>query len=462
MRAPVAERQGDGSPEGDLTDGILDQLAKFERAKIAERTRRGRLRRAKEGKIVGNKVPNYGFQFNDARDNYLVDPNAMAVVRRIFHAVGISGESLSGVKKALDGGHVPTPGGSRFWSRIFLRRLILDDVYKSHTFDEISEIVSPQVAARLEPGTRYGVWWYGRNRVTKQQVAESFAHGTRYRRKSKSVPKPRTEWIGVPVPDSGIPREWVDAAREAIKDNRRTSNSGARFWELSGGIARCGVCNSRMQATSVSTHSAHPGYYYRCAKRWQDGKDACPNKKTLNARKAEPRVWEKVSGLLKDPERLRLGLVSLIEEERKGLKADPSREAKIWAEKIAESDRKRSMFQEMAAEGLLTLDELRAKLLSLEEARQVAERELEILQRRWERIAELQFDADTIMNYYAGMVPKLLENLTPQERHRVYRMLQLKVLAYPDGSLEMTGLVGQERGLCGDETSSRRRCSSSR
>ena len=33
--------RGDGSPEGELTDGILDQLAKFERAKIAERARRG-------------------------------------------------------------------------------------------------------------------------------------------------------------------------------------------------------------------------------------------------------------------------------------------------------------------------------------------------------------------------------------------------------------------------------------
>src|ERR671920_2323879 len=44
--------RGDDSPEGELTDGILDQLAKFERAKTAERTRRGRLRKAREGKVV--------------------------------------------------------------------------------------------------------------------------------------------------------------------------------------------------------------------------------------------------------------------------------------------------------------------------------------------------------------------------------------------------------------------------
>src|SRR3954467_11624756 len=30
--------RGDGSPEGELTEGILDQLAKYERAKISERT----------------------------------------------------------------------------------------------------------------------------------------------------------------------------------------------------------------------------------------------------------------------------------------------------------------------------------------------------------------------------------------------------------------------------------------
>jgi site-specific DNA recombinase len=53
--------RGDESPEGRLTDGILDQLAKFERAKTAERTRRGRLRKAREGKLLRNSRAHYGF-----------------------------------------------------------------------------------------------------------------------------------------------------------------------------------------------------------------------------------------------------------------------------------------------------------------------------------------------------------------------------------------------------------------
>jgi site-specific DNA recombinase len=83
--------RGDESPEGELTDGILDQLAKYERAKIAERTRRGKLRRAREGKVVATHTPNYGFEYNEARDNYVLNEERMRVVRRIFRMVGAEG-----------------------------------------------------------------------------------------------------------------------------------------------------------------------------------------------------------------------------------------------------------------------------------------------------------------------------------------------------------------------------------
>jgi site-specific DNA recombinase len=73
--------RGDDSPEGALHDGILDQLAKFERAKTAERTRRGRMRKAQEGKIVGTGKAPYGFYY---ADHYHVDPDRMPFVHEIF------------------------------------------------------------------------------------------------------------------------------------------------------------------------------------------------------------------------------------------------------------------------------------------------------------------------------------------------------------------------------------------
>ena len=56
--------QGDDSPEGEFMDGVLDQLAKLERAKITERSRRGRMRKAREGKVLAAHTARYGFNFN--------------------------------------------------------------------------------------------------------------------------------------------------------------------------------------------------------------------------------------------------------------------------------------------------------------------------------------------------------------------------------------------------------------
>ena len=102
--------RGDDSPEGELTDGILDQLAKFERAKWAERTRRGRLRKAREGKVVAGRSPRYGFKLNASRDGYEVDEEKMAVIHRIFREVA-DGTTLRALALRLDREGVSTPRG---------------------------------------------------------------------------------------------------------------------------------------------------------------------------------------------------------------------------------------------------------------------------------------------------------------------------------------------------------------
>jgi site-specific DNA recombinase len=48
--------RGDGSPEGELTNGIIDQISRFERLKTAERTRRGKLQRARERGIYSRSA----------------------------------------------------------------------------------------------------------------------------------------------------------------------------------------------------------------------------------------------------------------------------------------------------------------------------------------------------------------------------------------------------------------------
>ena len=75
---------GDDSPEGQLTDGILDQIAKYERAKIAERTRQGKHRKLRQGQLIAGYTPGYGYRYNAARNGLEVNAEQMQLVRRIF------------------------------------------------------------------------------------------------------------------------------------------------------------------------------------------------------------------------------------------------------------------------------------------------------------------------------------------------------------------------------------------
>jgi len=143
--------RGDESPEGELTDGILDQLAKYERAKVAERTRRGKLQRAREGKIVAVRRVRYGFRLNRTRDGYLIDEATMSTVRRIFYMVA-QGATLHGVAQTLncEGLQPPEISRSGLWNVAFVRGMIKDDVYRPHSFEELEALVAPEVLAQLD------------------------------------------------------------------------------------------------------------------------------------------------------------------------------------------------------------------------------------------------------------------------------------------------------------------------
>ncbi|MBA3422982.1 MAG: recombinase family protein [Rubrobacter sp.] len=460
LREELAERgsclqamndRGDESPEGQLTDGILDQLAKFERAKTAERTRRGKNRKAREGKIVAVARPVFGFKLNGARDAYEVDEDTMPLVRRIFREVGVEGKSLNGIKTALERERIESPTGLGRWNTKTLRLMIFHDAYLARPFEEVRQLFPPEVAARLEPEARYGVSWWGKNRSISHQTAYTKPDGTRgYRRRQKLVPKPAEEWIGVPIPDSGIPADWVYAGRRILEANESPSSAGYRFWELSGGVLVCGGCGWAMRADRRSGRKGGAYYhYYRCGKNKDYGAGSCEMARNLRAEEIEDRVWTWVKEKLLHPESLRTGLERLIETERAGgPHGDPERLHASCLRRISELDAQRSRAQDLAVEGLLSAAELRERLAVLQEQRSTLEREAAKLRARQETLTSLEAEAENIMERYAAMVPEGLVHFTAEDRHEAYRALRLKITAGADGSIGaagvLTGLLPEE------------------
>jgi hypothetical protein len=164
--------------------------------------------------------------------------------------------------------------------------------------------------------------------------------------------------------------------------------------------------------------------------------------RVLRAEEVEAAVWEFVSELLMDPAKVDAGMRRLIEQERQVRRGDPEQEAEVWAERIAECGRLRTAYQDQQAAGLMTLKELAAKLAGLDETRRHAERELMALRDQQRRVEELEADRDALRRYIAEL-PIALDNLSGEERNRVYRMLRLEVKPTPEG-YEITGVFLQK------------------
>ena len=461
--------RGDGSPEGELTDGILDQLAKFERAKIAERTRRGKLRKAREGKLLKNGRAQYGFRYDESGERYEVVEEEMRVVRRIFRELA-DGASLHSVKRVLEVEGVLSPGNGRalksgYWSGSYVRRVVEDDVYKQHTAEEIAGLVeeglmASDVAARLDPSRSYGIFWFNRSRTTRKRVSTSGSDGSREYRWRHSVKRnPREQWIAIPVPDAGVSRELFETAKNMARHNRsKKPRTGRRFFELSGEVFRCAGCGCVMMYYA-SLVNGKLYSYYKCSRVMRDGKDACPvgatGRLNYRAEEIEGRVWKHVSDKIKDPDTLRADLERMVELERRDLGGDPQREAKAWLEKLTDADRMRSGYQDLAANGLMTFNELGEKLAGLEETSKAARRELDALKGRSERVAQLERDKEALLESYEAVTPEVLDALSPEDRNRFYRMLRLEVRAHPDRRIEVSqgalgvGFIGEEFSCAG-------------
>ena len=364
---------GDDSHEGQLLKFMKGWMAKGERSKTAERMQRGKRQRAREGKIVPAGRAPLGFVYADGA--YRVDKSDMMIVRKVFE-LSAAGNGLWTIKRALEGEGIRTAGSNRVgpsekWNVNTLRRIVQRDEYLAHGPDEIKELVTAEnmtetVAATLDPAKLYGISWYNRH--------ESHAPNGKRRRGAE---KPRKEWIAVPVPDAGIPREHIERARAGLR-GERPPRADNRFWELAGfGFCKCG-CKLVARLTKRSTGHTYP--YYVCSRYMRDG---CEFGAWTNADRLEHEVYWALRNI--QPQDLQAQIQTLIDRER-----SPEVEIKAANAVLEDVTRQRLKYQEMAARDLISLSELEAHIRGLESRRRSAQEQIDASQTISERMKRLK------------------------------------------------------------------------
>ena len=168
-RLRALDERDDDTPEGEFFADIQRGMKKMEREYTMRRTRRGKRRKAQEGKVLGSGPPPYGFAFtkdgNGTRVGLAVDEVTMPVVRRLFELVGDGRMPMYAAGQRLEReGHMAPKGGP--WRVSVLRNILTRDCYRPHTLDELGELgVAENVLSALDPEGVYGVHYFGKRRV---------------------------------------------------------------------------------------------------------------------------------------------------------------------------------------------------------------------------------------------------------------------------------------------------------
>ncbi|CAN5496443.1 recombinase family protein [soil metagenome] len=263
-------------PHSMLLVQIQGAVAEYERAKLAERYRRGKLYRARHGEVFWATIP-YGYRRVPRQGSvsaYLViNEVAAEVVRKIFSWHAFEEMSIRQIVKRLTREAYCPPKGGKHWAESTVHKILRQEAY-------------------------LGSLHYNKS----YQVTVTSAEGVI---RNKKLFRPSSEWIPISIPPL-IDRATFELSRANHEPNQQFSprNLKEEHWLLRR-LLRCERCGYK-SACVADKRRPHmpPAYYYRCDKqgRVNEGPRCHPNH--IRSGPLDELVWQEVRRHLLDPELL--------------------------------------------------------------------------------------------------------------------------------------------------------------
>jgi site-specific DNA recombinase len=280
------------TPEDELLLQVQGIIAEYERAKILERSRRGKRHAAQNGRVSVLCGAPYGYRYvtkeeGGGQARYEVVPEEARVVRQIFQWIGLDRVSIGETCRRLQKAGVHTRTGKTAWDRSVIWGMLKNPAYK-------------------------GLAAFGKTRAGPMvpRLRPQRGHSLQPRRPVSITPVPEEDWVFIPVP-ALVDEALFDAVQLQLEENRkqaRQSKRGARY--LLQGLLVCAHCQYAYYGKPVSRKSAKGKVrdyaYYRCigtdAYRF-GGERICDNIQ-VRTDMLDQLVWHEVCTLLEEPQRL--------------------------------------------------------------------------------------------------------------------------------------------------------------
>jgi site-specific DNA recombinase len=275
------------TPEDNLLLQVQSMIGEYERSKILERCRRGKLHGARAGKLSVLGHAPYGYRYLPAQGGcpaqYNVHLPEAAVVRQIFNGVALQQMSLWRVCRTLEKQGVLSPSGMTRWNASSVKGILDNPAYKG--------------------AAAYGRTCRGpmRHRLRPVRGSSGIPRG------AKSVyPTPAPQWISIAVP-AIIEESLFDQAAVQLAANRkryRQRHGGA--CALLQGLLVCGGCGYACHGSRSGAGTAGKHNYYRftCRPPADCARSLLCDHRSIRQNLLDEIVWNDVRQFLADPARV--------------------------------------------------------------------------------------------------------------------------------------------------------------
>jgi len=280
------------SPEDQLLLQVQGMIAEYERAKIMERSRRGKLHAARQGSVSAIGKAPYGYRYISGKEThgqaiYQIDLEKARTVRQIFEWAGQERVPLQEIGRRLDKQGILTTTGKNKWSRTSIWQILKNPAYEGSA-----------AFGRTHAGPKRHTLRPPRGAPEQPRRAVSVYHN------------PRDKWILIDVPAIVSP-DLFETVQEQLAQNRkqfRQRRRGASY--LLQGLLVCKYCGYAYYGQAVQRRyhkdTCYRYGYYRCigtdAYRFE-GQRVCSNK-PIRIDRLDEAVWQDVCSLLKNPNRI--------------------------------------------------------------------------------------------------------------------------------------------------------------
>jgi site-specific DNA recombinase len=401
---------GGDSPEDRLLVQFQGMIAEYERAQIAERSRRGKRHRAKAGCVNVLSGAPYGYRYvrkTETAEAYyaVIEPEA-EVVREVFERYAHQLWSIGAIARQLNGRGVATRFGRGPWERSTLWGMLRNPAYQGLACFGKTEAAP-------------------RQRITKP-LRQKGGFSTRSNAHRDRDPQ---DWIAVPVP-ALVSAETFALAQERLVENQRFSARRTKAPTLLQGLLVCGHCGYGLYRTSTKT-TRRQVQYYRClgSDRYRHLRGPACSCRPIRQDYLDGLVWQEVVRLLNTPELVRAEVDRRIAE---SLSSDPVQQRKGHLER--ESKRLGAQLDKLLdayQEDLIGLAELRRRAPELRRRQTAVEKELEgVALQALEHRRLVQLNAS--MEAFLAALQRSAKTLEVAERQKIVRLVIKQIIVNAD------------------------------